>query len=105
MVFAHLSLHALEAFPSERFRADAPALAQFPQGFRVDLLQPATLDLSLELLPAGWGILLDAVFAQQAVDPQPLRTMLARGQGTMESCSRDKPAADPLAPEAWPERD
>jgi hypothetical protein len=65
-----LSLHALEAFPVGTLprRCHQPS-----RNSRKDsgstLLQPATLDLSLELLPAGWGILLDAVFAQQAGRP------------------------------------
>src|SRR5581483_10920088 len=46
----------------------------------VQFLQPTTLHLALELLPSRGRVLRDAVIAEQTLDPQPVRPMLARGQ-------------------------
>src|SRR5215472_15356197 len=80
MVFTHLVLHLLKTFLAKCLAAEAPTSSKLCQGLLIHLLQSAPLEAPLKFLPTKCTVLLDAVLAQQTVNAQPLRPVLARGQ-------------------------
>lgn len=88
MILSDLALHALEAFLVKGLTADGPRLAKHRQGGLVQRFQPPPFQVPLQRLATRRGVLRDSVFAQQTVDAQPPRPMLAGGQLPGETAPR-----------------
>src|SRR5437016_11655778 len=80
MVLAHLAVDLFELLLLELLAAQAPAPAQGLEALLLARSQPQCLRPPFKFAASRSTVLLQAVFTQQAVDPQPLRPMFRRSQ-------------------------
>src|ERR1041385_922934 len=80
MVLAELSVYSLKQFAPKIFAAEQPAAPKHFERFLIGLFDPSRFHPPLKFLPACGRVLRDAVFTQQAINPNPFWPVFRRSR-------------------------